>query len=461
MLVGNCPKYIASKHITPSLPKPKLVSDSPKLTSEALNLISSADTLFVASANSTYDMDCNIRGGSPGFIRVEPSSSDHTTLIWPEYSGNRLYQTLGNLTSYPKAGLVIPSFTTGSVLYLTGNAEILHGKDASSILPHTNLAVRLSITAARYVAGALPFRGHDTPSGPSPYNPPIRYLATEKPPPTSLSSPTTTTLVSSRRITPRITAHKFSLSTPQSWAPGQHIALSFASDLDMGYSHMRDDDPRSINDDFIRTFTISSAAPEPGRKSDEVEITVRNVGPVTAHLAKYAGPSRRAALEVEVKGFGGETSSGLRGALSRSVGAGFVAAGIGITPLLGQLRQQHASTSVALDLSHLTVFWSLAASDLSLVQYVLSAVPALARRLRLFVTGKLSVETEAELGRIREDLKVASVEQRRLCEEDLAGVVSEDERVREWHLCTGPAMRREVLKWLGTTASVYYEDFGY
>lgn len=65
---------------------------------------------------------------------------------------------------------------------------------------------------------------------------------------------------------------------------------------------MRDNDPKSLNDDFLRTFTISSGKEEK-EGFDQFEITIRKVGVVTNFLF---GCNIRSELEVPVKGFGGE-----------------------------------------------------------------------------------------------------------------------------------------------------------
>ena len=104
------------------------------------------------------DMDTNHRGGPPGFVRAL-SDDTSTTLYWPEYSGNRLYQTLGNLQVTPLAGLCFPDFLTGDVLYVTGTTRILVGSDAADALPRSNLVVKLTVTAARLVTKGLPFQG--------------------------------------------------------------------------------------------------------------------------------------------------------------------------------------------------------------------------------------------------------------------------------------------------------------
>lgn len=157
--LGNCPKYLNGKIIEPAVSTPELVSDSPQLPQPALDLLDKADLFFVSSAQHKTDMDTNHRGGPPGFFRVESNEVSGAVLCWPEYSGNRLYQTLGNLAINPLAGICVPDFETGDMLYMTGTTEILVGEDAAAILPRSNLCVRLTVTAARFVTQALPFRG--------------------------------------------------------------------------------------------------------------------------------------------------------------------------------------------------------------------------------------------------------------------------------------------------------------
>lgn len=128
-------------------------------------------------------MDTNIRGGSPGFVRVLSNDPNGALLVYPEYSGNRLYQTLSNLRTNPRAGYVFPDFQTGDALYITGKTEVLVGKDADAILPRSNLVVKVIVEAARFVEQGLSLGG--IPGEPSPYNPPVRYLRTEKEAPCS------------------------------------------------------------------------------------------------------------------------------------------------------------------------------------------------------------------------------------------------------------------------------------
>ena len=133
---------------------------------------------FMSSSDGAEDVDTNHRGGPAGFVRLISNDESGAVIVYPEYSGNRMYETLGNLKMNPLAGITVPDFDTGDVLYMTGKTEILIGKEASSVLLRSNLAVKLAVTSARFVEKGLTFKG--IPEESSPYNPPVRYAANEK-----------------------------------------------------------------------------------------------------------------------------------------------------------------------------------------------------------------------------------------------------------------------------------------
>ncbi|KAJ5646761.1 Riboflavin synthase-like beta-barrel [Penicillium lividum] len=437
--LGNCPKYLNKKHIVPAQSSPTILSDTPQLTQPALELLSHADTIFVSSAHGKIDMDTNIRGGPAGFVRVESNNPGGAVLVYPEYSGNRLYQTLGNLQVNPRAGYVIPDFESGDVLYITGNTQMLIGKEAAKVLPRSNLAVRVTIKAARYVQNGLCFRGK--PGEPSPYNPAVRFLPSEKEnPSTETAGDMTATLIKKETITPTIKRFRFRISSsdPISWIPGQYATLSFEGELNMGYSHMRDDDPTSLNDDFIRTFTVSSS---PDREApNEFELMIRLHGNVTDYLFRA---NVQAGLEVPLKGFGGTFRLSMDDGIIP-----FVAGGIGITPLIGQLPD--------LNLDRLRLVWSISVSDLELVQDLFQRWPGLAASTTLFVTGftdDMDDRARSVYDLIQESS--ARIERRRMQDDDLDRSLADT-----WYLCAGTGLQKRVLGWL-EGKNVVYEDFNY
>ncbi|KAF5693455.1 FAD-binding protein [Fusarium denticulatum] len=439
--LGNCPKYLNKKDIVPNEMAPELVSDKLPLSQGALDLVAAADMFFLSSTNGVT-MDTNHRGGSPGFMRIIKNEKDGLDLIYPEFSGNRLYQTLGNFRVNPLVGIAIPDYNTANVLYATGSASILVGDEASSYLARTKLAVKISITAAKFVKSGLPFRG--ALGEYSPYNPPVRHLLSEHDAHIAEASSNgiTASLTKREVLTTSIDRYTFELSSTKpinAWHAGQYITLDFEQEVSGGYSHMADHDPQSINDDYVRTFTVSSS-PE---NNKEVQITTRKHGPVTSFLRKH---NPRVPLEIPVIGFGGE--EGFRIPLEpKGPQSVFIAAGVGITPVLAQAPAvlQHKAPFVLL--------WTLRYEDLPLASDTFSRIPGLSNVTTLFVTGQPDKED------LLEDAERAGtrVVKRRIGADDVERFKGQNAR---FFLCTAPALLAALEGWL-LGEKVVWEDFGY
>ena len=223
---------------------------------------------------------------------------------------------------------------------------------------------------------------------------------------------------------------------PPSWKAGEAVTLAFGTELDSGYAHMRDDDPQALNDDFVRTFTVSSPL-----NPAELQVTFRRKGPATGLLWRH---NPRAELSLPVLGFGG--ADGFR-MVPGAGGVVFVAGGVGITPLLAQASEFLASAA-----GDLHVLWGLRAEDLSFAEDSFGRIGGLALVTSLFVTGSGAEHAEAE-ERIRG--LGARVERRRVGEGDLR-----DMKGRKFHVCAGDTMMKAVLGWLGGE-DVVYESFSY
>ncbi|KAL7274295.1 hypothetical protein RUND412_002820 [Rhizina undulata] len=116
-------------------------------------------------------------------------------------------------TITPQAGLTFPDFNTGDVLYLTYSTRILTGSELESIFPRVRLAVEFRVDSGKFLLNALPIRESvDSFRGLSPYNPPIRFLSSEKKP--LLSQPqqdVIAKLIAVKKITKTISKFTFSL----------------------------------------------------------------------------------------------------------------------------------------------------------------------------------------------------------------------------------------------------------
>jgi NAD(P)H-flavin reductase len=288
------------------------------------------------------------------------------------------------------------------------------------------------------VSNALNFRGQEGEF--SPYNPPVRYLSSESHHGmTSIAKQIHARLIEKTIITPTIGRFRFHIADPakaSQWKPGQYVALSFADELDIGYSHMRDDDPKSLNDDFLRTFTVSSRQ-DALNGHDQFEITIRKVGLVTDHIFHT---NVRSNLEVALQGFGGDFYIGQDAEEHIS----FIAGGVGITPLLAQAQD--------LDLRRFQLYWTMRAEDLPLATDTFKRIPGLANSTKLFITGKADDGSDVWKNAATSG---ASMLKRRLTKNDLS-----TDAASRWFLCTGTSFRNTLLEWLDGR-KVLYEDFNY
>jgi uncharacterized protein len=120
----NCPKYIQTRYLETSAIEtiqPPEIQTRNALNEADRDWIVQADTFFIASFHPEYGADASHRGGYPGFVRAVNSN----TLLFPDYAGNNMFQTLGNLAINPKAGLLFVDFDRGHTLQLTGTAVTL------------------------------------------------------------------------------------------------------------------------------------------------------------------------------------------------------------------------------------------------------------------------------------------------------------------------------------------------
>jgi predicted pyridoxine 5'-phosphate oxidase superfamily flavin-nucleotide-binding protein len=128
---SNCPKYIATRHVGAVVEVAPVAHRASALDSRAAVLLSAADTAFVAT-RAAGGADASHRGGNPGFLRV----LDEHTVVWPDYQGNSMFNTLGNITVDPATGLTVIDPEHGTVLQLSGSAEVLPDRSVRLSVRH-------------------------------------------------------------------------------------------------------------------------------------------------------------------------------------------------------------------------------------------------------------------------------------------------------------------------------------
>jgi predicted pyridoxine 5'-phosphate oxidase superfamily flavin-nucleotide-binding protein len=80
------------------------------------------EMFFLATSDSTGACDSTLRAGPPGFLEV----LDDSMLAWPEFKGNGVMASLGNLSENPHVGILMVDFVRDTVgLHVNGTARLM------------------------------------------------------------------------------------------------------------------------------------------------------------------------------------------------------------------------------------------------------------------------------------------------------------------------------------------------
>jgi predicted pyridoxine 5'-phosphate oxidase superfamily flavin-nucleotide-binding protein len=91
------------------------------LTPDDAAFVTSASFFFLATADANGHPDCSYKGGAPGFVRV----ASPELLVFPDYDGNGMFRSLGNIEVNPSVGLLFIALdATAKKLRINGRAEL-------------------------------------------------------------------------------------------------------------------------------------------------------------------------------------------------------------------------------------------------------------------------------------------------------------------------------------------------
>jgi predicted pyridoxine 5'-phosphate oxidase superfamily flavin-nucleotide-binding protein len=117
----NCRKYIAPSvavdvepHVGP-IDSSHVGLDDPWLA----GVLSKAETAFLASVAPDGQPDVSHRGGPPGFLRLDV---EQKRLTWPEFVGDGMLKSAGNVRATSQATLLVLDLQTGDAVELAGDA---------------------------------------------------------------------------------------------------------------------------------------------------------------------------------------------------------------------------------------------------------------------------------------------------------------------------------------------------
>jgi predicted pyridoxine 5'-phosphate oxidase superfamily flavin-nucleotide-binding protein len=104
-----------------------------------------SSSFFFLSTATDESVDCSFKGGDPGFVRIVGKNE----LEWPDYDGNRMYRSLGNILCNPRVGLLFIRFDgtrfDGSArLRVNGHAVMDESNAARALIPGAKRIIRMT-----------------------------------------------------------------------------------------------------------------------------------------------------------------------------------------------------------------------------------------------------------------------------------------------------------------------------
>ncbi|CAM9415293.1 unnamed protein product [Chrysoparadoxa australica] len=312
MAMGNCPKYISHREVLSVEPRPSHipVSVSTSLTEAQEAWIRASDSFILGTAAPSkngygFSADANNRGGNPGWINVP----DARTITFPDYAGNNLYLSLGNIQSYGHAGLLFIDRSNGNVLQVTGQARVVWASDGNS------KRVEISIVEVRQALGASPLRMKL--NSLSEFNPLL---------PMAQGAPAHKLKIVEVVQAARGVKH-FRLrceSSELKFKPGQYATFQFSP------TDCKSCQPPGLKETITRSWTITSP---PGSRVMEITVQAKHGGHISAWMHEHLEKGH----ELSLGGIGGQFT--IKDVLGSSGGnILLLSAGIGITPMAAALR---------------------------------------------------------------------------------------------------------------------------
>jgi predicted pyridoxine 5'-phosphate oxidase superfamily flavin-nucleotide-binding protein len=108
-------------------------------TEEDRAFIARSPMFFLATADAEGRPDCSYKGGMPGFVRV----LNATTLAFPDYDGNGMFKSLGNILVNPHVGMLFIDFEHPGRMRINGTATVHHDDPLLPEYPGAQLIIRI------------------------------------------------------------------------------------------------------------------------------------------------------------------------------------------------------------------------------------------------------------------------------------------------------------------------------
>jgi predicted pyridoxine 5'-phosphate oxidase superfamily flavin-nucleotide-binding protein len=110
-----------------------------EFTDEDRAFIERMPFFFLATADEQGHPDCSYKGGMPGFIRI----IDSKTLAFPNYDGNGMFKSFGNVLVNAHVGLLFVDFENCSRLRMNGVATVHKEDELLKEFPGATMMIRV------------------------------------------------------------------------------------------------------------------------------------------------------------------------------------------------------------------------------------------------------------------------------------------------------------------------------
>jgi len=114
-----------------------------RFTASDREFIEERDMFFLATVDEQGHPTCSYKGGDPGFVTV----MDDTSLAFPNYDGNGMYLSMGNLSQTGNVGLLFIDFEARRRLRVDGGAELVHAHPLLDRYPEAQFMVVVRVRA--------------------------------------------------------------------------------------------------------------------------------------------------------------------------------------------------------------------------------------------------------------------------------------------------------------------------
>jgi predicted pyridoxine 5'-phosphate oxidase superfamily flavin-nucleotide-binding protein len=116
-----------------------------RLNQRMIEFIGRQEMVWIATADGHGECDCSFRAGPPGFVEV----LDAGTIRYPEYRGNGVMASLGNILENPHVGMIFLDFDRERIgLHVNGTARIVEAEDAGGERPRVERWVEVRVQEA-------------------------------------------------------------------------------------------------------------------------------------------------------------------------------------------------------------------------------------------------------------------------------------------------------------------------